>query len=159
MCSGPFRGASETQQLARLHRKGPHRLEAWRSGSLSKSRILHTLIPASPILQLFYARKRNSHRCQNLSRAPCWCDPCASHGFPAPPSASAGKRAGCSGSQTTASGICRSKLHVWGLGGWVLLGPMGLVVPWRVPKAVRPSKEACGGAAKSSKSTTSPRFQ
>ena len=33
MCSGPYRGASGTQQLARLHRKGPHRLEAWRSGA------------------------------------------------------------------------------------------------------------------------------
>ena len=34
MCSGPFRGSTGTQQLARLHRKGPHRLEAWRSGSM-----------------------------------------------------------------------------------------------------------------------------
>ena len=38
MCSGPFRGASGTQQFARLHRKGPHRLEAWRSGSGGNSR-------------------------------------------------------------------------------------------------------------------------
>ena len=35
-----------------------------------------------------------------------------------------------------------------GLGGWVLLGPMGLVVPVSAPGAVRPSKEACGGAAR-----------
>ena len=46
-----------------------------------------------------------------------------------------------------------------GAGGWVLLGPMGLVVLQRVPKAVRPSKEACGGAFQSDKKTTSPRFQ
>ena len=43
MCSGPFRGASGTQQLARLHRKGPHRLEAWRSGPFSKSRTLRRI--------------------------------------------------------------------------------------------------------------------
>ena len=36
MCSGPFRGASGTQQLARLHRKGPHRLEAWRNGPVQQ---------------------------------------------------------------------------------------------------------------------------
>ncbi len=33
-------------------------------------------------------------------------------------------------------------------GGWVLLGPMGVVVPVSAPGAVRPSKEACGDAAR-----------
>ena len=58
------------------------------------------------------------------------------------------------------------KLHIGGglgAGGWGLglgaPGPHGPVVPLRVPKAVRPSKEAVGGAAQSSRRTTSPRFQ
>ena len=38
--------------------------------------------------------------------------------------------------------------YTFGAGGWVLLGPMGLVVPVSAPGAVRPSKEACGGAAR-----------
>ena len=46
----------------------------------------------------------------------------------------------------------------WGW-GWVLLGSMGLVVPQGVPQAIRPSKEADGGAAQCSKRTTSQRFQ
>ncbi len=67
MCSGPFRGASGTQQVARLHRKGSHKLEAWRSGSLRNSRILragypslqHTdANPQAKFPQVFY-----SHRC------------------------------------------------------------------------------------------------
>ena len=67
LCSGPFRGASGAQQVARLHRKGPHRLEAWRSGSLSKSRILRAVYrssqhtdanPQAKSPQVFY-----SHRC------------------------------------------------------------------------------------------------
>ena len=73
--------------------------------------------------------------------------------------AKAGKRVRPSGLQQTRA---YSKLHIWGAGagagGWVLLGPMGLVVLRRVPEAVRPSKEACGGAARSSNETTSPRF-
>ena len=55
-----------------------------------------------------------------------------------------------------------SKFYIWGwggLGGWVLLGPMGLVVPQRAPTGVRPSKEACDGAFESDNRTTSPRFQ
>ena len=59
-----------------------------------------------------------------------------------------------------------SKLQVWevtglgaGAGGWVLLGPMGLVVLLSAPQAVRPSKAACGGAAKSSSKTTSPHLR
>ena len=67
MCSGPFRGATGTQQLARLHRKGPHRLEARRSGSSSTShmlraayRILHNTntTPQAKFPQVLY-----SHRC------------------------------------------------------------------------------------------------
>ena len=38
MCSGPFRGGPGTQQVADSHRgNGPHRLEAWRSGSFSSA--------------------------------------------------------------------------------------------------------------------------
>ena len=39
-----------------------------------------------------------------------------------------------------------------GAGGWVLLGPMGLVVPPSAPGADRPSKEASGDAARAAKS-------
>ena len=82
-CSGPFRGAAGTQQLARLHWKGAHRLEAWRSGSVSKSRMLrakHRSLqnkrypfrtgidlqntdtnPYAKFPQVFYSH--NSHRC------------------------------------------------------------------------------------------------
>ena len=58
-----------------------------------------------------------------------------------------------------------TRVPILGLGknrrnwGWVLLGPMGLVVPRQVPQAIRPSKEADGGAAQCSNRTTSPRFQ
>ena len=51
MCSGPFRGTSRTQQLARLHRKGPHRLEAWRSGPLQHQPLRKERMPE--ILQNF----------------------------------------------------------------------------------------------------------
>ena len=54
LCSGPFRGASGTQQLARLHRKGPHRLEAWRSGSVNKSRTLRAIYQCLQNIDLFF---------------------------------------------------------------------------------------------------------
>ena len=73
--------------------------------------------------------------------------------------AKAGKRVRPSGLQQTSP---YSKLHIWGLGlglGLGAPGPDGPVVPQRAPKAVRPSKEAVGGAFQSDKKTTSPRFQ
>ena len=69
------------------------------------------------------------------------------------------------GTALTVAHAPHSKLHIWGgwggLGGWGLgaPGPHGPVVLRRVPKAIRPSKEACGGAAQRSSRTTSPRFQ
>ena len=61
------------------------------------------------------------------------------------------------------SGILQGQFSALGLGagGWGLGAPglHGPVVPWKVPQAVRPSKEAAGGAAQCSNRTTSPRFQ
>ena len=73
--------------------------------------------------------------------------------------AKAGKRVRPSGLQQTSP---YSKLHIWGWGlglGLGAPGPHGPVVPWRVPKAVRPSKEALAASASVRQRTTSPRFQ
>ena len=65
MCSGPFRGASGTQQLARLHRKGPHRLGAWRSGPLSKPRRLCAIYHKLYDIRNFCISQFTKHRHQS----------------------------------------------------------------------------------------------
>ena len=70
MCSGPFRGASGTQQFARLHRKGPHRLGAWRSGTLSKSCRLRAIYHKLCGIRAFCVTQCTKHRHQSIREIP-----------------------------------------------------------------------------------------
>ncbi len=70
MCSGPFRGASGTQQFARLHRKGPHRLGAWRSGTLSKSCRLRAICHKLCGIRAFCVTQCTKHRHQSIREIP-----------------------------------------------------------------------------------------
>ena len=150
MCSGPFRGASGTQQIADLHRrKRPHILEAWRSGSFSSAplRRPRSELPVRKALMLqsctFGEGWGLEHSCFKVAHwLHIW-------GWGA-------GGAGC------------SKLHIGytfgGLGGLGGLGagcsgPHGPVVLPRVPQAARPSKEVCGDCRQRHQRTTSPRFQ
>ena len=114
----PSRGPRDTAD-SRLHRlKGPHRLEAWRSGA-KEAIALETkpgTKPGTNNLEIKLGTKlATSARPQDTAA-------CRPH---AP----------------------LSKLHIWGLGGWGACGLHGPPLGGGAQKPAQPSKEACGEAA------------
>ena len=157
MCSGPFRGAQGHNSLHDCAGRGHI---GWKRGEVVPE--THHACPArSP--------EYTAHTASTADAA-YTCTTCTAH------KTYTASRTYTIYTADYAAYAAYSKLQVWGLGGlgagiqsyrlggwggWGLgaPGPDGPMVLLRAPQAVRPSKAAYGGAAKSSSKTTSPRFQ